>query len=177
MSDLKNDIIEQTLEIIRSGGAVSFDSVAARVGLTKPGLMHHFRTKEELMIALVDSVAEGMKAGMERLLGRELLETSPSDRISAYVEACLELDHDPADLAMFGDSRLRDRLIKRWGMHVDNWFEGIADLGADERGMLAAARMIGDGLWFASATGVGMPDREEREVIRVTVKKLIGSES
>lgn len=64
-------ILDAALSILDDGGTVSIESVAVAAGLTKPGLMYHFRTKAALMDALVDHVVDELESELvERLAMR-----------------------------------------------------------------------------------------------------------
>ena len=45
------------------GVTISLESVALQAGITKPGLMYHFPSKEALMVGLVDHAAEHWEIG------------------------------------------------------------------------------------------------------------------
>lgn len=57
-TETPHSIIAAAFAQLEEGGSVSLDSVARAVGLTKPGVMYHYPTKEALMLALVDSVLD-----------------------------------------------------------------------------------------------------------------------
>ena len=65
---------------------MSLDSVARSVGLTKPGVMYHFPTKEALMLALVDSVLDRWEEALIARLGSSPTEAVASARIGAYLD-------------------------------------------------------------------------------------------
>lgn len=52
----RDQILDETLRIVGERGYHGFgiQELAARCGLTKPGLLHHFGTKEQLLIALLN---------------------------------------------------------------------------------------------------------------------------
>lgn len=51
--------------------AVSTRQVAEAVGLTQPALYHHFATKEELYVAVALAEVARLRAGLERVAGRD----------------------------------------------------------------------------------------------------------
>src|SRR4051794_14775999 len=55
-------ILEETLRIVSERGYHGFgiQELAERCGLTKPGLLHHFGSKDQLLITLLNEV-EGRK--------------------------------------------------------------------------------------------------------------------
>ena len=46
------------MHLARDGRVVSLDSAARAAGVTKPGLMYHFSTKQDLLMAMVDFVID-----------------------------------------------------------------------------------------------------------------------
>lgn len=106
-SNSREEILAHALDIIRGGGAISFDSVAQSSGLSKPGLMYHFRTKEALMLGLVDHVADEWQREMDARLTSPFQGSTMRERAGIYVEACVTREPDPADIVMLTDPRLR----------------------------------------------------------------------
>ena len=103
-------ILDAALALMRRQEPVSLDTVAHAAGLTKPGLMYHFKTKEALMLAVVDRVADDQKRQLEKLLA-DVDPVSPWPRLTAYVRWMLAGEVDEADLAMMADPRLRERAM------------------------------------------------------------------
>ncbi len=76
----RENLLEAAEDLVRSRGysAFSYADLAAAVGITKPSIHHHFPTKEDLGVALVDfyserfdmhlaAIAEAAVSGAERL--------------------------------------------------------------------------------------------------------------
>lgn len=68
-TETPHSIIAAAFAQLEEGGSVSLDSVARAVGLTKPGVMYHYPTKEALMLALVDSVLDRWESELTARLG------------------------------------------------------------------------------------------------------------
>ena len=111
-------ILDGALELIRGGGTVSLASAARQAGLTKPGVMYHFPTKEALMLALVDRVMDGWDAQMARRLPGPQEQVPAAERLRAYLDWCLSGEVDETDLVMLTDQRLRATLKERWVARV-----------------------------------------------------------
>lgn len=173
MSNSFDDILSSALALVRAGDAVSLESAAKAAGLTKPGLMYHFRTKEALMIALVDRVADAWFEEMESRLSTPREDASPLDRVAIYLETVLDKDADPADIVMLTDPRLREVLIARWADRIAPWFDGIDNLPIEKRGLLSAVRLMADGVWFGKATGTHVPDNSERSTILASAHEIM----
>jgi AcrR family transcriptional regulator len=163
-------ILDGALDLLRAegGGTITLDAAAKRVGLTKPGLMYHFPTKEALMLAVVDHVADRWERMLLDALRRPLAEASPRQRIRAYVEVAVTGELDRADFAICSDAFYQTTLGPVWSRRFEPWVTLPDDLPEAERGRLTAARLLADGYWMAAATEVlPVPDRDRAALLAV----------
>jgi AcrR family transcriptional regulator len=167
-------ILDAAVALVRDGGTVSLESAARAAGLTKPGLMYHFPTKEALMTALVDRVVDGCEQELAGLLPAGATGATARERLTAYLRWALELPHDGSDLVMLSDPRLRDQLIERWSERLRTWVEVPDDLPAPERARLHVVRLAADGCWFADASGYAPLARDERRDVLLVGLGLLG---
>jgi AcrR family transcriptional regulator len=169
----KAEILDGALAMLQAGGSVSLESAAKRAGLTKPGLMYHFPTKEALMLALVDHVVDGWERRLTSFLEGPVGEASPAVRMTAYLEWSLSGDADLGDLVMFADPRLCERLTAHWVERMRPWLAVPEDVAPGERARLTAVRLMADGLWFADAMGNLPPDDGTRSGIRELARSMM----
>ncbi len=153
-------------------GTVSLDSAAKQAGVTKPGLMYHFPTKEALMLALVDHVVDRWERQLNAELGMPVEDAGPVEGITAYAEFTLSTSFGTSDIVMLADPRLREQMTARWHERIEPWVGIDADpatgVDAATRARLNGVRLMADGAWLASATGVLDPGTDERlEVLDV----------
>lgn len=73
--------------VVKHGASASLETVAREAGVSKGGLLHHFRSKEDLMIALAEHVHTTFEEQVEAQLDPE--DTEPGRLIRAYVRASL----------------------------------------------------------------------------------------
>jgi AcrR family transcriptional regulator len=172
-TDTRTRILEGALDLLRSGGAVSLESAAERAGLTKPGLMYHFSTKEALMVGLVDHVVDRWETELTHFAGADAKDVPVADRIRAYAEFALATDFDESDMVILSDPRLRQSLCSRWEQRMADWVVLPDDLPEAARGSLLAVRLLADGAWFASAANVLAPDRADRDRVLMVVRELL----
>lgn len=135
------------------GVPLSLESVSQRVGLTKPGLMYHFPTKEALMLGLVDYAAAEWDERLRRHTGCVANEVSPYDRHRAYVIVATTAEVSRADYWIFSDALYHPTLATAWHQYLDPWFEANG-LSPTARSLITAARFCADGAWMSEATGV-----------------------
>lgn len=139
------------------GVTISLESVAQEAGLTKPGLMYHFPSKEALMLGLVDHAAEDWARRLRERTGRSSEELSSVERHRAYVTVATTAEVSRADYWIFSDALYHPKLSRAWSEHLGPWFDTD---GLDGRAvsLLTAARFCADGAWMSEATGVFRSD-------------------
>lgn len=172
-SPTRERILESTIAGIRVGAPVTLESAAEQAGLTKPGLMYHFPTKEALMLALIDHVTDRWADKMVARLGMPYENATVADRIRAYVEIVLTTEADPTDMVLMLDPRLRAVMAERWNERIGPWLTVPEELPAAQRATLITVRMIGDGAWFAGVSGIMPPSAEERDQIWRVTRRLL----
>src|SRR5699024_297627 len=160
-------------EMLSADGTVSLDSVARQVGLTKPGLMHHFPSKEAMMVALVDAVIDQCEDQLPQTLGAAPADAGAVARIGAYARFVLAQDFHRSDVVVFADPRLHRTLVARWEERMTPWWSVHEEATETMRTRLLAVRLLADGAWFASATGMLVPGPEERRRLRLLVEELL----
>ncbi|GAA3388776.1 TetR/AcrR family transcriptional regulator [Cryptosporangium minutisporangium] len=171
--------LDHALDLLRVGGALSLESAARAAGLSKPGLMYHFPTKEALITAMVDHLVDGYERELFALLPEPSVSTpTTAERLTAYLRWALTSTHDAADLVILSDPKLRDRMIVRWTDRLRAWIEVPADLPAEHRARLHALRFIADGCWFADASNVlPLPAADRPALLAIALELLNGIDS
>lgn len=164
----KLEILDSALKVLRLGDALTIDAVAREGGLTKPGVVHHFPTKESLTLAVLDHLLAKWK---DELIARAGANADAKDRLRAYVEYTLLGEMDSADLALFADPRLRDRLSARWAEQMNVWF------GESNDPRVVAARLIADGAWIDRCLGILPQDHLQRTAVLDVALSLLEQDS
>ena len=167
-------------------GTLSLDSAARAAGVTKPGLMYHFATKEQLLTAILDRLAARYEQGMldcvaDRLGGdvehfdAVFAEATAPQRFLAYLEWAgrASLSGRPRDLR---GSEAAGRLTQRWQEQMDRWLEVPAGMSVGLRRRLLAVRLLADGLWFDRASGLLETSAEEAVTLRKIAVDLLGGD-
>lgn len=166
------EILEATIALLRSGRSVSLDAVASEVGLTKAGLIHHFRSKQDLMLGMVDHVATRWVDQLRATFG-DPEQLSATRRIEGYARLTLERRHDEADIAMLADPRLRSAMTRRWVERLRPWVQ-LDDVAPGEtRATLIAVRLIADGIWFNDAADMFPVEPTDRPGLQALLDTLL----
>jgi AcrR family transcriptional regulator len=149
----------------RQGGAdFSYETTASEAGLTKAGVLYHFPSREDLVLAVVEFVAQAWEEAMLRALGGPFEEATAAQRIRAYVEVAARDDVSRADFAIYADALCRPAHVGPWNEVFSRWFD-LGGCAADEQARLTCARFAADGLWVAKATGTMPPSAAEHDAL------------
>lgn len=147
----RDAILEAALRVVERGGvsAVTFESVAAEAGLTKAGVVYHFPTSRDLLLALQEHLAQQWQIDLEAQLGEPVESASGDDKLAAYVRdsshsssraellLMLETVDDPQAYAPW------HAVMARWAPAVDT-DQSMTDEQLDH----LVARLAADGLWL-----------------------------
>lgn len=166
------DALTAARELLTTHQVVSLDSVAREVGLTKAGLMHYFKTKQDLMLALVDTAVDALETQLQAKVGNPA-DADPVDRMRAYATVSLQGGFDGADLAMLADARLRAQLTQRWAERMHPWVQQDDVTDPVIRGRLTAVRMLADGAWLGDAGDYLTLSPDERPHVLAAVHQLL----
>ncbi|WP_262424963.1 TetR/AcrR family transcriptional regulator [Brachybacterium sp. Z12] len=160
-----------------AGGTLTLDSAARAAEVSKPGLMYHFATKEQLLTAVLDRITaryeQGMAQAMTATADAVFADATATQRFLAYFDWAGQALLTPADLVIFADPKLRVALTERWQEQVDRWLHVPAGTTADRRRRLLAVRLMADGLWFDRASGLLVTSAAEAVTLRGLAAELL----
>ena len=166
------------------GGTLTLDSAARAAGVSKPGLMYHFSTKEELLGAILDRLTARYEREMLALVAarhgaeiEDFAEAPAEHRVLAYLDWACTGSIDAADLVIFADPHLRVVLTERWEDPLSRWLGIPAGVDAGRSARLLAVRLMADGLWFDRASGLDAGSEEQLDQARELARDLLGGEA
>ncbi|WP_433165832.1 TetR/AcrR family transcriptional regulator [Kribbella sp. CA-247076] len=141
---------------------ITFDATAREAGVTKGGVLYHFPTRDDLVIAVGEYVVHRVEEAMIAKLGKPLDQATAAERIRAYIEVVAAGRLTRADLAIYAECLANPALSGPWETTMSRWLtlDDVPD--AAQRARLRAAHFAADGLWVAEATGVLAPARADR---------------
>ncbi len=149
----------------------TLEAISQRAGVSKGGLLHHFPTKQALIVALVDKLLDDLSASIERYIAKD---PDPAGRFTrAYLLASLEFQKSPdaehwntLGLMLATDPEMRARWL--------SWLsEQISRHGKSEETIeCLIVRMAADGVWFSAAVGISSVQRKQQQVFVETLDKM-----
>ncbi|WP_216215238.1 TetR/AcrR family transcriptional regulator [Amycolatopsis aidingensis] len=137
----------------RSGiASLTLDAAAQEAGLSKGGLIYHFATKEQLMLAVVEHITGCWDEEMCAALGKPFEEAGPAERVVAYTTVVAGSTASRADLAVLVDSVHDASLLAPWHALLSKWIGSPPARPRPAEVDRVVARLAADGLWMAEAT-------------------------
>ncbi|TDO44723.1 TetR family transcriptional regulator [Kribbella sp. VKM Ac-2527] len=144
---------------------ITFDATAKEAGVTKGGVLYHFRTRQELVLAVVEYAAQRLEEAMLARVGKPFEETTAAERVRAYVSVIAAGRLTRADLAVYTEGLADPAYCVPWEMTLHRWLSLDDVTDPAERARLRIAQLAADGLWSAEATDVFAPAKDRDAVI------------
>jgi AcrR family transcriptional regulator len=93
----KNEIIEGSLRLFAQYGyhSTSLNDVASKIGVTKATLYYYFRSKDEIMKAILERSMDRM----DKVLDLDKSDLSPKDKLRQFIQYHIVFGSDGAELA------------------------------------------------------------------------------
>lgn len=149
-----------TRAFVEKGTGVSLAYIAKAAGVSKGGLLHHFATRDALLVALVEDANRHFRDAVRKHL--DLSENSPGKMLRAYVRALCSGSDDtaqyftsaPAWAGIYGNPEVSAlvRADEQW------WSEQFALDGLSPDRILVVRRAA-EGLAAALAYGEESPEK------------------
>lgn len=158
-------ILISALELARDEGFdhLTFEALAERAGLTRGGVVYHFRTRDALIEGVATLLLTRWQEAALEALGKPLTEATSAERVAALARSVIEGAILPGELDFMLSGRPEaQRLVAAWDDFYDQWVGDPATLTPTQRVALLAA----EGYWSHTAAGaearsLGDPDTLE----------------
>ncbi len=166
----KNDILEAAVRVTARAGitALTLEAAAEEAGLTKAGLMYHFRTRDDLLRAIQRHLIEKWERQLLAELGKPLDEATPRERAAAYARYGPHGTTSRAELAFMVEAADDPELTRAWEELAQRWVP--RPTGPDPEALeLFLARLAADGLWLLAAT---VPEGLDPRVMEALIERI-----
>ena len=178
---VRRALLDQAARITLEQGLskVTFQAVADAVGVTKGGVMHHFTTKNALVLEVFNDAMAKFEAEVDAAMAKDPVPYGSFTR--AYIDATISLGEkgqaefdNQATLyvLMLGDSELRE-LWAQWANEQLKKHEAT-----DNTETLCMVRLVADGIWLSDFSGINISDKTSlrERLIKMTQSDLDQSE-
>ncbi len=159
-TDTRRRLLDAATGLVRRDGAraLTLDAVAAEAGVSKGGLLYHFKTKRDLLDAMLESWLEEFASEIASSTGSFAAGYVRASDVSGWAAA--ERATEFALLAaMVEEPGALGRVRERYA----EWQALIA--GGDDPVGATLARLAADGLWLADLLGLAPPAGDLREKV------------
>ena len=150
----REQILDAALAVVDGQGvsAVTFDSVSAASGISRGGLVYHFPSKDALLLALHEHLAQRWDAELVDALGAEPEAASEDERVAAYARASARSATGPELLLML-ESQSNATYAEPWKRVMDRWLPAPATIDPNDPKALTRVimRLAADGLWLTES--------------------------
>ncbi|MGP9688062.1 TetR/AcrR family transcriptional regulator [Psychrobacter sp. AOP22-C1-C5] len=174
---VRRALLDQAARITLEQGLskVTFQAVADAVGVTKGGVMHHFTTKNALVLEVFNDAMAKFEAEVDTAMAKDPVPYGSFTR--AYIDATISLGEkgqaefdNQATLyvLMLGDSELRE-LWAQWANEQLKKHEAT-----DNTETLCMVRLVADGIWLSDFSGINISDKTSlrERLIKMTQSDL-----
>ena len=169
----RDRIITGALELAHCDGfdSLTFDTLAEHVGLSRGGVIYHFRTKTELLEGIAAAFLERWRTQALAALGGPLEETSRTERIEALTRSVLDGEILPGEVSFMLSATPQAETIKNaWDVLRDEWIGEVDELTAMQRVALLAV----DGWWANRAVDSRSRNPDEPAIAELIVSLARG---
>ncbi|TFH51242.1 TetR/AcrR family transcriptional regulator [Actinomyces viscosus] len=172
-SSKRDRIITGALELAHRDGfdALTFEALAEHVGLTRGGVVYHFRTKTELLEGIASAFFERWRDEALDALGKPLEEASRSERIEALTRSVVDGEILPGEISfMLSATPEAERLEEAWDTLRHEWVGDVSELTSMQRVALLAV----DGWWANRAVDSRSQNPDRPEIADLIVSLAAG---
>lgn len=177
---IRRALIDQAAQLTLEQGLskVTFQAVADAVGVTKGGVMHHFATKDALILAVFDDAMAKFAAEVDEAMAADPIAHGAFTR--AYITATISLGEQSQAtfnhqatlyVLMLGDNHLREL----WTAWFDQQLH--KHQATDHGEVLCMARLAADGIWLADFSGIAISDRQSLRTRLVSMTQHMNDDS
>lgn len=145
----RSKILDAAVRVVDRDGAtgVTFDSVSAEAGVTRGGMMYHFPSRDALLQAIHQHLADQWEASLESLAGKSIHDTTPAERAIAYARTAAR-SATRAELLFLLQSSTRPEFTAPWDGVLERWAPPAPQTVDDPVALSQfIARLAADGLW------------------------------
>jgi AcrR family transcriptional regulator len=171
-------ILEAAQDVVLTDGVscLTLEKAAARAGISKGGVLYHFRTKDALVAAMVERLAEQFDDGIRAHRSRR---PEAGGFALAYVEECFaepttddEIRVERVGAAILAAIASQPELLVTLRTAFAGWQRELERDAADPV-TASVARFAADGLWLCELFGIDGLSPAMRDAVRLRLLDMV----
>ena len=170
-ANTREHLLRTALGLVAREGVtrLTLEAVAAEAGVSKGGLLYHFRTKRDLIAGMVDYLGSQIDAALARHLAEDETRGLAGSVSRAYLETMAEPGAQGRRPALLGGGPLAaiasdPTLLEPLRERYTAWQIRLIANGLPPP-VATAIRLAADGLWFAELFGFAPPTADLRDQV------------
>lgn len=180
MKPIREAVLDAAVALAEQSGAgtLTLDAVAALAGVSKGGLLHHFKSKEALLVGMIARVENKFEDELNQAAASMAADggADPFNRQRRLIEAYLDRSfsglgsHDKSAMALFAVAANQPALMEP----IRDYFKRRAQetcKNVPEPTLALALMALADGLWLFDALGIPPFEGKLREKVRNEVMR------
>ncbi|GAA2429457.1 TetR/AcrR family transcriptional regulator [Streptomyces sp. NPDC059118] len=172
----RTQILEAAARVVEREGikSVTFDSVAAEAGLTKGGLLYHFASREDLVRAIHQHLADRWESSLAAAAGKPASEATAAERLTAYTRVATQ-SATRAELLLMLEGATTVEHAAPWNAVTERWAPPPAAPTDDPVTLdRFIVRLAADGLWLYESLTAERLDPDLRQAIAERIAGTLG---
>jgi AcrR family transcriptional regulator len=173
----RQQILNSAFAVIRREGVarLTIEAVADEAGLSKGGVLYHFRSKESLISAMVASLVQRFEADIETARHEEEPRderSAPGSWLRAYIHASAGPAEDNEDtVALLAAVSTDPRLLAPLQEQYARW-QAQAEADGGDPALATVIRLALDGLWMADLFWLAPPQGALRDQVFAVLERM-----
>ena len=196
ISDIrKPEILEHVYEVVRTEGlqGTTLSKIADRMGVNSSLLIHYFKTKDDIMVALTDTIIEKYLAYFNKNSQRINKLKDPKIRLNTLLDLMFDPEWDKVVEAnvfyacfylSFKNKKVKKRIAglylnfkKELAKEIrEHYLEGSTGEDNSEKAAVALISMLEGYGYLRAATGSNAPNGEYLEYLKSAAKQILSIE-
>jgi AcrR family transcriptional regulator len=173
--DTRQRLIDVAVDLFtrHSFAGTSLQMIADELGFTKAAIYHHFRTREQLLDAVVDPILERLRVVIDTAEQLRSTQARADHMLTGFAELAVEnrvvavLAADPAVAQMLQSRRV-------WSELIDRQMALLADVEPGPAGMVKAAVVLAGISGATGPTFAGLDRDDLRRYLIETGRRALG---
>lgn len=145
----RTQVLDAAARVVQREGiaSVTYETVAAEAGLTKGGLVYHFPSRESLILAVHQRLADEWEASMAAAIGTSADDATETEKLQGYARAATQ-SATRAELLMMLEGATTAEHAAPWNAVLERWTPAPPTADDDEQTLERfITHLAADGLW------------------------------
>lgn len=170
----RRSILDSATDVAKREGVgnITLGRVAENAGISKGGLLHHFGSKQALIVALLTDTLEQADADLNDLA--QANKRTSGAFTQAYLDFVRTGQHtNGTATGVFAAAALEDGDLGPARTMFNQWQKRLVNSDGVDQDTAILARVIGDGLWLIDLFDLAPPSPAQRErLFRIVEERL-----